>query len=145
MAKWFENSPYGISFKILAHSNRYIAINLHESGRIEYKITWKEDDKATVDYTIKTYEYIRNLLKKINSENKKIKFVMPENSKFKYAFINSIQKFTIPETFKINHNDLSEFSRLFFPYVSLVIEPKKRVSKKHEGGEKISKYGIRNS
>lgn len=141
MAKWFENSPYGISFKILAHSNRYIAINLHESGRIEYKITWKEDDKATVDDIIKTYEYIRNLLKKINSENRKIKFIIPENDKFKYAFINSIQKFTIPETFKINHNDLSEFSRLFFPYVSLVIEPKKRVSKKTKQIEKVSKYG----
>jgi len=141
MAKWFENSPYGISFKILSQNNKYIAINLHESGRIEYKITWKEDDKAIVDDIIKTYEYIRNLLKKINSENRKIKFIMPENEKFKYAFINSIQKFTIPEKFKINHNDLSEFSRLFFPYVSLVIEPKKRVSKKTEEVEKVSKYG----
>ncbi len=141
MAKWFENSTYGISFKILTQNNRYIAINLSESGRIEYKITWKEDDKATVDDIIKTYDYIRNLLKKINSENKKIKFMMPENDKFKYAFINSIQKFTIPETFKINHNDLSDFSRLFFPYVSLVIEPKKRVSKKTEEVNTTSKYG----
>jgi len=141
MAKWFENSPFGISFKILAHSNRYIAINLLDSGRIEYKITWKEEDKATVDDIIKTYDYIRNLLKKINSENKKIKFIMPEDIKFKYAFINSIQKFTIPENFKLNHNDLSEFSRLFFPYISLVIEPKKRVSKKYDVTEKVSKYG----
>jgi hypothetical protein len=141
MAKWFENSPYDISFKILTPNNRYIAINLHESGKIEYKITYKEDDKATVDDIIKTYEYIRNLLKKINSENKKIKFMMPENDKFKYAFINSILKFTIPEKFKINHNDLSEFSRLFYPYVSLVIEPKKRESKKYEPIEKVSKYG----
>jgi hypothetical protein len=141
LAKWFENSPYGLSFKILIDGNKYIAINFHESGRIEYKITWKEDDKSTIEDIIKTYDYIRNLLKKINSENKKIKIIMPSDDKFKYAFINTIQKFTIPETFKINHNDLSEFSRLFFPYISLVIEPKKRISKKIDTTDKISKYG----
>ena len=141
LSKWFENSPYGISFKILVDNSKYIAVNLQESGRVEYKITWKEDDKATIEDIIKTYDYIRNLLKKINSENKKIKFIMPDDDKFKYAFINTIQKFTIPETFKIDHNDLSDFSRLFFPYVALVIEPKKRVSKKIEVVEKISKYG----
>ena len=141
LSKWFENSPYGISFKILVNNSKYIAVNLQESGRIEYKITWKEDDKSTIEDIIKTYDYIKNLLKKINSENKKIKFIMPDDDKFKYAFINTIQKFTIPETFKIDHNDLSEFSRLFFQYVALVIEPKKRVSKKIEVIEKISKYG----
>jgi hypothetical protein len=141
LSKWFENSPYGISFKILVENNKYIAVNLNENGRIEYKITWKEEDKATIEDIIKTYDYIKNLLKKINSENKKIKFIMPDDDKFKYAFINTIQKFTIPEKFNIDHNDLSDFSRLFFPYVALVIEPKKRISKKLEVVEKISKYG----
>jgi hypothetical protein len=142
LIKWFENTPYGISFKILTRLNKYIAINLHESGRIEYKITWKEEDMATINNIIESYDYIRNLLKKINNENKKIKFTMPENDRFKYAFINTIQKFTIPEQFKINHNDLSEFCRFFFPYISLVIEPKKRVSKKSDQKEStISKYG----
>jgi len=143
LSKWFENSPYGISFKILVENSKYIAINFQESGRIEYKITWKEENKSTINDIIKTYDYIRELLKKINSENKKIKIIMPEDEKFKYAFINTIQKFTIPENFKINHNDLSDFSRLFFPYISLVIEPKKRTSKKIEKPieEKVSKYG----
>ena len=68
--------------------------------------------------------------------------MLPPDDRFKYAFINTIQKFTIPENFKINHNDLSEFSRFFFPYVSLVIEPKKRKSKKQEEEvEESSKYG----
>jgi hypothetical protein len=141
LSKWFENSPYGISFKILIQNNKYIAINLHESGKIEYKITWKEEDTATIDDIINTYDYIRNLLKKINSENKKIKIIMPENDKFKYAFINTIQKFELPEDFKINHNDLSDFSRLFFPYISLVLEPKKRISKKNDVVDTVSKYG----
>jgi hypothetical protein len=147
LIKWFENAPYGISFKIKIDSDKiktndkYISINLHETGRIEYKITWKEDDEATVKDINETYNYVRDLLKKINSENKKIKFILPPDDRFKYAFINTIQKFTIPENFKINHNDLSEFSRFFFPYVSLVIEPKKRKSKKQDEVEETSKYG----
>ncbi len=142
LSKWFENAPYGISFKILIEGDKYISINLNENGRIEYKITWTEIEKATMKNIIESYDYIRNLLKKINNENKKIKFMMPDNDKFNFAFINTIQKFTIPDKFKINHNDLSEFSRFFFPYVSLVIEPKKRVSKKQDKQEiTSSKYG----
>jgi len=145
LIKWFENAPYGISFKIKVdnkkNNEKYMSINFHESGRIEYKITWKEEDEATMDDITNTYNDIRDLLTKINSENKKIKFILPDNSRFKYAFINTIQKFKIPDKFKINHNDLSEFSRLFFNYVSLVIEPKKRVSKKSETKEISSKYG----
>uniref|UniRef100_A0A6C0EDD6 Early transcription factor VETF large subunit n=1 Tax=viral metagenome TaxID=1070528 RepID=A0A6C0EDD6_9ZZZZ len=145
LSKWFENAPYGISFKIktdtkLINIDKYISINLHETGRIEYKITWKEEDKATIEDINETYTYVRNLLEKINSENKKIKIILPTNDKFKYAFINTILKFTIPDNYKINHNDLSEFSRFFFTYISLVIEPKKRVSKKKEIDD-ISKYG----
>ena len=150
MSKWFENAPYGISVKIrlssdsknnLTLDDKIISINIHESGRIEYKITFKEADEATIDDIYKTYDIIRNLLKKINSENKKIKFILPPDDRFKFAFINTIQKFTIPEKFKINHNDLSEFARFFFPYVSLVIEPKKRESKKETTKEETSKYG----
>jgi hypothetical protein len=141
MSKWFENAPYGISVKIKQDENKIISINIHESGRIEYKITFKEEDQATIEDIYKTYDIVRNLLKKINSENKKIKFILPPDDRFKFAFINTIQKFTIPEKFKINHNDLSEFARFFFPYVSLVIEPKKRESKKAVTEEETSKYG----
>ncbi len=143
ISKWFENSPYGLSFKYKIDNNKaedkYITINLHEVGKIDYKITWKESDEATVEDINKSYEYVKDLLKKINSENKKVKIMLPTDDKFKYAFINSIQKFAIPDKFKINHNDLSDFSRFFFPYVSLVIEPRKRKSKK--GDDDISKYG----
>ena len=46
--KWFENAPYGISFKIkIPDSNdRYMAINLNETGRIDYKTQWREEDYA---------------------------------------------------------------------------------------------------
>ena len=142
LSKWFENAPYGISVKIKQDNDKYISINIHETGRIEYKITFKEEDKATIDNIYKTYDIVRDLLKKINSENKKIKFILPPDDRFKFAFINTIQKFTIPEKFKINHDDLSDFARFFFPYVSLVIEPKKRESKKTSSLEEVtSKFG----
>jgi len=144
--KWFENAPYGLSFKIDISENKstnkekYLSITLHETGRIEYKITWTEEDSATMDDIKKTYLNVRELLNKINSENKKIKIILPDDDKFKYAFINTIQKFTLPEKFKINHNDLSECCRYLFPYIALVIEPKKRVAKV-QSEDITSKYG----
>jgi len=141
LQKWFETSPYGLYFRIKIDGQKFVSINFLENGRIEYKITWTESDMATVKDINNSYTYVRDLINKINSENKKIKIVPPANDRFKYAFINTIQKFNLPEKFVINHNDLSEFCRLFFPYISLVIEPKKRVSKKNFEENKTSKYG----
>ena len=130
ITKWFENSSYGISFKIRVNEikDKYISINMSENGRLEYKITWKEENEATIDDIKSSYIYVIDLLSKINSENNKIKIILPTDTMFKYAFINTIQKFNIPDKFKINHNDLSDFSRFFYTYISLVIEPKKRIS-----------------
>ena len=142
ISKWFENVAYGLSFKIKATDieDKYISINMSETGRLEYKITWKEENMATIDDIKKSYTYVFNLLLKINSENKKIKIMLPDESIFKYAFINTIQKFTIPDKFRINHNDLSDFSRFFYTYISLVIEPKKRVASASKEVE-TSKFG----
>jgi len=143
LSKWFENSPYGISFKIKINEKdmeRFIAINLNENGRIEYKTQWKEEDMATIEDIRKTYTYVNDLIKKINGEKNKVTFHIPEDNEFKYAFINTIQKFELPENYVINHNDLSEFSRYFYPYVALVIEPRKRQAKVQKGIEK-SKFG----
>lgn len=145
--KWFENSPYGISFKVRVNEKsdyKYMAINLSDNGRIDYKIQWKEEDMSTVDDISQTYQYIRKLVEKINYENQKfhIKLNDPTDEHFKFAFINTIQKFELPNEFMINHNDLSEFSRYFFPYVSLVIEPRKRQSKIKKGDKnEKSKFG----
>jgi hypothetical protein len=146
LSKWFENAPYGISFKIkMTNSeNKYISINMSETGRLEYKVTWKEEDKATIDSIKDSYKYVNNLLLKINNENKKIKFILPEDKNYKYAFINTIQKFTLQSgktQYKINHNDLSDFSRFFYTYIALMIEPRKRVSKATESTNEFSKFG----
>ena len=138
--KWFESATYGLSFRIKIRENKFLGVGLHENGRIEYKITWKEDDHATANDINKSFVYIKDLILKINKENKKVKIIEPDDDKFKYAFINTIEKFNIPEGFKIDHNDLSDFCRFFYPYIALVIEPKKRVSKK-DGTKRTSKYG----
>ena len=117
-----------------------MAIGLDSKGRIEYKTQWKEIDKATIEDIVLTYEYIRDLVKLLNKYNNRVKFAIPENNEFKYAFINTIQKFILPDNFIINHNILSNFSRFFYPYISLVIDPRKRKSKENIDDSK-SKYG----
>lgn len=141
--KWFENNPFGVSFKVKISDRqglKYMSIGISENGRIEYKTQWKEDDMATIDDIFKTYGFVRNLVEKINGNSSKQKFIVPEDIEFKYAFINTIQKFILPENFIINHNNLSNFSRFFFPYVSLVIDPRKRIAKK-KSVEESSKFG----
>lgn len=144
LTNWFENAPYGITFKLKILDKKgtvkYMSINLHENGRIEYKTQWKEEDMARIEDIVDTYDYVKKLVRKLNSENKKINLEIPNNDDFKFAFINTIQKFILPKKFIINHNDLSNFSRYFFPYIALVIEPRKRKSKKKKEEEK-GKYG----
>lgn len=143
-SKMFETASYGISFKIKLKEleNKYISIGLSEQGKLEYKMTWKEEDMATMESVKQSYSYVNNLLLKINSENNKIKIILPEEEDYKYAFINTIQKCSLPDKYKINHNDLSDFARFFYTYIALVIEPKKRTSKTIDTPSSgFSKYG----
>lgn len=145
VVKWFETAPYGISFKVKVnlHSDyKYMAINLTETGKIDYKIQWKQENMSTVKDIKNTYAYIKNLIIKINDENSvtHLQLPIPENNQFEFAFINSIQKFNLPDNYTIDHNDLSDFAVNFFPYVSLVVEPRKRQSKLVKT-QKWSKFG----
>lgn len=140
MKKWFENAPYGITIKQKKSEDKFISYTINESGKIDYRVTWREEDQATVDDVKKTYDSVRELLRKINKETTKVKFINPEDERFTYAFVNSIQKFKIPGKANINHNDLSDFSRFFYPYASLVIEPRKREGKIQKNN-KTSKFG----
>ena len=143
LSKWFGNAPYGISFKVRILDRgmiKFMAINLTNTGRVEFKDQWKESDKATISDIKKTYNYLKNLLRKLNKEDNKVKIEIPEDHDFKYAFINTIQRFVLPNNFIRNDNDLSEFSRYFFPYVALVIKPRKRKAKIKKAEEE-SKFG----
>jgi hypothetical protein len=139
LSKWFENAPYGLSIK-KEYGDKFINININETGRIEYKITWKEDEKTTIEIIKKTYNLVRDLINKINNETSKVKLITPEDERFTYAFINTIQQFRIPSKSLISHNDLSDFARFFFPYVALQIEPRKREGKVKKEIE-TSKFG----
>lgn len=156
LTKWFENSPYGISFKVKYFNEyinkegekvkveRFMAININEIGKVIYKTHHKEEYNTSILDVENTYEYVRDLVKKINrileNDIKKISIKMPKNYEFKFDFINSNQKFKLPKDKIINHNDLSDFCVFFYPYISLVIEPKKRVGKIETKNDK-SKYG----
>lgn len=145
LIKWYENAPYGISFKVKVHDKtgvKFMAIGLNDNGRIEYKTQWKEEDMATIDDIKNTYQYVKDLITKINKEKNKVKIDIPSDAEFKFAFINTIQKFVLPNNYIINHNDLSHFSRYFYPYVALVIEPRKRQAKvpKHSDKSKFGTY-----
>jgi hypothetical protein len=141
LSKWFENAPNGIRFKINnVKEHKIITINMNETGmRIEYKTHLKEIDEKTIVDVRKSYQFVRDLLLKINEETKGIKYEIPEDDEFKIAFINSIQKFQFKDRFIVNHNDLSNFSRLFYPYIALVIDPRKRTGRL--GKDTKSKYG----
>jgi len=149
LLKWFENAPYGISFKVKItekNTEKFMAINLNDQGRIEYKTQWKEDDAAMLSDIESTYSYVKDLIKILNEEDNRFEAEIPIDDEFRYAFINTIQKFELPNNFSIGHNELSDFSRYFYPYIALQIEPRKRIAKDNQMGkesrlEEKSKFG----
>jgi len=142
LTKWFENTPIGITCRFPItdkFGERFLSVTINDNGRMEYKIVWKEEDNASFDDLKLSFPHINKLINKLNSEKNRQRFYIPEESEFKYAFINTVQKFELPEKFNINHNDISEFARFFYPYVALVIEPRKRQSLSDK--EETGKYG----
>ena len=155
VTKWFENSPSGLSFKVKLNSknneksgeldhDKFMGINIDEIGKVNFKTQWKEEDSANIEDVIYTYNYIKKLIVKINStlinHPRKISIKVPEDYEFRFSFINCIQKFNLPDNKIIDHNDFSDFCIFFFPYISLVIEPRKRQGK-ITSAEVKSKYG----
>ena len=145
LTKWFNSTLYGLSFKIKIEEDKFITLFINEIGKIEYKTQWKESEEATFDCIKNTYNYVIDLIKKINviliESPRKISIKIPLDEDFKFAFINCSQKFKIHNDEQINHNDLSNFCRLFYPYVMLIIEPKKRTPDVQQIGSDKSKYG----
>lgn len=150
LRNWVSSQSFGLTIKILANpaassteAERYLTINITESGKLQYKIQWQERDKTTVDKIASTFHFVNDLIGKIKREND-LDIEPPLPEQYRYVFINSMQhfKFTASKA-KINHNDLSDFARLFFPYVSVVIDPKKRTSRdgKEKSGTPSSKWG----
>lgn len=148
--KWFENSPYGINFKVNTNYDKpdlpeeFVSIGINDNGRLDYQIQWKEEYGRTIHDIKKSYELVRTLIKKINAENSKsrTKLTVPADDQFRFAFITTIQKIELPGNLMIDHDDLSTFATNFYPYVAVVVEPRKRESTlSKDRGEGISKFG----
>ena len=137
--KWFDNNKYGLLFKI-NYDNVHIPMNvfIDVMGKLIFKLHWKEEDKITINDIEDYYYIIKDLIKEINKiiENP---LEIPNDNEFKILFITSIEKFSLTSNKEINHNQLSNFSRIFYPYFSLIIEPKKRNTNKSDNT--VSKYG----
>src|SRR5690606_8952824 len=73
--RWFDNNPFGLTFKIkiakMAEDldQKYLSLNINEYGKLDYKIQWKEDDMISLSQISETYQIVDNLLAKINQEN----------------------------------------------------------------------------
>lgn len=148
VVKWLETSSYGIKFKVKINyddekSEEYVSLELTNNGRIDYNIQWKEEYNRNISHVKKSYDFIRDLVIKINEENSKkhLKLIVPKNEDFQFVFITTIQKFELPNNFIINHDDLSTFAMMFFPYIAVVVEPRKRESKITEHKSIVSKFG----
>ena len=139
IVKWFDNNKYGLTFKLLINS-KIISVTLDVMGRLNYKLHWKESDNKYYSNISDSYIYIKTLIEDINNVGINSKFEIPKDADFKTTFITAIAKFNLNSEKSVNHNDLSNFSRLFYPFFALVIDPKKRISKVHQADEK-SKYG----
>jgi hypothetical protein len=129
---WLETRPSKIVFRVkIEHNNeeKFMTVNMDDQGKIEYKVQWKDHEKASIEDIKNTYENIKNLVKKINKDIGNKYFEIPKNNQFEYGFISTMQKFELPINFVIDHNDFSDFARFFFPYASVVIDPRKRIAK----------------
>lgn len=120
LQSWNNQNQFGITLKYY-YDNRYITINIIKTGLLEMKLQWKEIDNTKLQSIDKYKTILHNVLQKINKE---CDISINNISDIQIKFLNTIQKFNLPE--KINHNKFSNFIRLFHPIFSLVIDPDKR-------------------
>lgn len=139
--KWFENAPYGISFKLRTGDNKFVNVTLNEVGKIDYKIIWAEADGKTINDISSVFDDIQKLVIKINKyllkHPQKLQLKIPEKWETFYIFVNTFQKFSFPKKEIINHNDLYELSDLLFPYVYVI----ENFNISEKDNEKVARYG----
>lgn len=119
-----------------SNEGQYATLNLSEKGVLQAKFQWKESQHYNVYDKEVVRKVIASFIDEINKTNK-ISVPVPESpSDLQYVFVNALQSFQLSKP--INHNDLSDFARMFYPYVSVVIDPKKRTGSRNTD---FSKYG----
>lgn len=136
LSQWFRGNALGLTIKILTPDNKYVTVIISDMGRVFYKVQFREVDDQTTDSIRNTFPQVEELIRKINTESKTT-LPIPKASYVKFIFINSTQKFKLPQGALIDHNRLSDFARYFFPYVAVVIEPKR----KQGGADNMGRWG----
>lgn len=134
--KWLQSVSFGLVFKVRTAPGKYMTVNLNMNGRLEFKAQWKEEESARLEDVRALYAHVERLFAKINRENTKLQLFVPAEQDYMFSFINVLQEFSIE---RVDHNKLSDLARYFFPYVTLVVEPKKRRAKREQSSS--SKYG----
>jgi hypothetical protein len=133
------------------HPFKFVSVNINDKGKFEYKSQWRESENVDLGFIKHTLKEAVYLIKRINKDDDtKEKFRIPDVSEFRFSLLNAIQSFEIPTGQAMDHNDLTNFSRMFFPFVGIISQPKKRKGGKYatEGGKfgtylnynRISKY-----
>lgn len=139
--KWIDNQSQGITIKIAigeAETRRYVSVIINNTGRIDWKVQWRESDSVSLDKAKETYKIIADMIDKIHAENpnQNIKLTKPSPKTFQIAFVNFIMHFHLPNNYIINHNEMSDFMRYFYVYISPQIDPNQK-----NNADGASKYG----
>tara|TARA_Y100000385_G_C13109348_1_gene651352 strand:+ start:9386 stop:14470 length:5085 start_codon:yes stop_codon:yes gene_type:complete len=131
---WLEHSPYGLSMKVLAdkNKNKYASIFIR-NNIIECRLQWSTDESASLKALDELLKIVTNIIAKFNKTPiPKSITLAPSKTTQKYNFLHTSQKINI----KLDHNKFSNLLRLFYPYLSLVIAPGKKID-----GEIVGKFG----
>nr|QFG73993.1 MAG: hypothetical protein [Megaviridae environmental sample] len=139
---WVQTTPVGLSIKVKITHNRYLALKINETGRIEVRSEWDEKSNMTMENISLIFPRVRAVIQKINRENK-ASFILPIpiDSDYEPVYTNTIQRFhLLNEKFYIDHNELSDFFRLFYVYFVVVRDPRKRKGKMENNSGKHGTY-----
>lgn len=125
--KWFDISQPGLTFKYQYDINRRpLHVYIDNFGRLSFDIYENCENNLIYSKLNSYFDVIKNIVYDLNKTGIVFQFRIPDYSDFKIKFINSIKTFKLDGK-KINYNDLTDFFRLFYPYFTVVIEPKKRI------------------
>ena len=147
LTRWIDKEStnlIGISLKMkyVEDRDKYATVKISKDGNIKLTIQWKHIDNKTVDNIADLNQYIYQIVNKMNNEQNVIRYKIPNvnvTQNFNVGFINAHQVFNLKKETKIDHNKLSNLCRLFYPYFSVVIDPKKRIG--IHSKDSLGKYG----
>jgi len=144
LKKWFDTNIYGLSFRVKIKINnieKFVNIILYSNGRIEYKTQWGMNDNMKIEDIERTFPIITQLVSRIKRDTHMEFIKIPTLDDYEFVSMNVYQRFDMPKKATINHNLLTELAIYFFPYVAIVVDPKKRKSKKLNNLTSFGKSG----